>query len=98
MTFAVPRSIPIFMTAVTVLQEAHRARCGDPGSAGKEGAAGRPSSRLGRTGHARPQLLELAVDVLIPPVNVVRAVDQRGTVRRQGGQDQRGPRPEGTHG
>ena len=40
----------------------------------------------------RAQIEELAFDVLIPPPNVVRAVNRRRALGRQGGQDQRGAR------
>src|SRR3954466_2991035 len=49
------------------------------------------SGRVGRTDDAGAQLLELAVDVLIPPLDVVRAVDQGRTVCRERGEDQRRP-------
>src|SRR3954454_8796298 len=54
-------------------------------------AAGASGGRVGRADDAGTQLLELAVDVLIPPLNVMRAVDERPAIRRQRGEDQRGP-------
>src|SRR4051794_17768591 len=90
MTFAVPRSIPIFMTA----------GCYSGGGADtpvrgpREGVVTGRSGGVGRPGDARAELLELAVDVLIPPLDVVSAVDQRGALGRECGQDQRGAGPE----
>src|SRR4029079_15346204 len=96
MTFAVPRSIPIFITALNATPGGAFARAGDrQGGSGLGGraTAGPPSraisGHVGRTGDARTQLLELPVDVLIPPLNVMRAVDQRGALGRQRAEDQR---------
>ena len=70
-----------------------RATDGGGSGLGGRATAGLPSramsGHVGRTGDARTQLLELAVDVLIPPLNVMRAVDQRGALGGQRGEDQR---------
>ena len=65
-----------------------RAGAGPGRGPGGEGV-GRRSGGVRRPGDARSELLELAVDVLIPPVHVVGAVDERRTVRGEGGEDQR---------
>src|SRR5215207_9716084 len=87
MTLAVPRSMPIFMTRRFVLRGP---RNGRNGRSAEGEAAGASWGRVGRADDAGTQLLELAVDVLIPPLNVMGAVDQRAAVRRQRGEDQRG--------
>src|SRR5215204_5710879 len=87
MTFAVPRSIPIFMTWGMLLRGP---RSGRDGRGAEGGQVGGRLGRVGRAGDTGTQLLELGVDVLIPPLNVMRAVDQRASVRGEGGEDQRG--------
>src|SRR4051795_7326812 len=85
MTFAVPRSIPIFMTAgcYSGVRRGHAHARATPRGwvTGRSGGVGRPDD-------ARAELLELAVDVLIPPLDVVRAVDQRRAVGGEGREDQ----------
>src|SRR4051794_14567212 len=86
-TFAVPRSIPIFMTAGCYSGvrrgHAHAGTTRRVGGRERSGGVGRPDD-------ARPELLELAVDVLIPPLDVVRAVDERRAVGGEGRENQRG--------
>src|SRR6187402_2383945 len=91
MTLAVPRSMPIFMTGGDATPGAARRAVT---AALRWGWGGRGSGRVGRADDAGAQLLELAVDVLIPPLDVVRAVEERRPVGREGGQDERGAGPQ----
>src|SRR3954453_6840471 len=91
MTFAVPRSIPIFMTTGMLLRGPRRASV-DRGAEGVGKRTGGASGGVRGTDDARAQLLELAVDVLIPALNVMGAMDERGAVRGQCGEDERGAR------